>query len=51
MNVIFFSAVEGGQGLTDDVLKDRGGEVNVDRTLVDGDDTGTLLDDYAGNGG
>ena len=49
LNVVFTFDIEGCEGLFDDILKNRRGEIYFDGAFVDGYCAVTFLDDDAGN--
>ena len=51
VDVVLFGDVECGEGLLNDILKNRRGEVNSEGALVDSDVAVACLDDDAGYGG
>lgn len=51
VDVVLFGAIESCEGLLNDELKNRRGEVYLEGALVDGNDAGAFFDDNAGYGG
>ena len=51
VDVVFFGAVEHGERLLNDELKNRRGEIHFEGATVDGDLSVAFFEDYTGHGG